>query len=379
MMKKNLAYLLLFSILVACSTGQKAMKKGNNYDAVIKALDRLQKKSGYEKAQEVLTSAYPLLVTESEQKLNTFRNSRNPLKWEQVQGQYQRLDRVYKRIQLIPIAASLVPDARGYDREIRETEEKIVEARYALGKELLKNEGRNGAIEAHQHFSFILNQRRNYKDTKALLTQAKELATIIVGLYPIPMDHLGYKLSADFFEAQLYEYVKQYNWNPFIEFVLPSNTRFDNIPKNHVVEIRFDEFTIGNSHVKETIFNRQQDSVITKGIVVGDSTVTAYLGAEAEVHCFSKEISSSGLLDIKIIDTFNGAIITNEKFEGTHIYLSNWGTFNGQKEALTSADEDCLKNNREVQDPSSQVLFTEMTVPLFNQVTDFLRNFYKGY
>ncbi len=378
-MRKSLIYLLLFALLTACSSGQKAMKKGNNYDAVIKALDRLQKKSGDEKAQGVLTSAYPLFVIESEQKLNTFSNSRNPLKWEQVQGQYERLDKVYKRIQLIPIATSLLPNAKSYSFEIRETAEKIVEARYALGKDQLKNEGRNGAIAAHQHFSFILNQRRSYKDTKALLMQAKELATIIVGLYPIPMDHLAYKLSADFFEAQLYEYVKQYNWNPFIEFVLPSNTRFDNIPKNHVVEIRFDEFTIGNSHVKETIFNRQQDSVITKAIVVGDSTVTAYLGAEAEVHCFSKEISSNGVLDIKIIDTFNGAIITNEKFEGTHLYLSNWGTFNGQKEALTKEDEECTKNRREVKDPSSQVLFTEMTVPLFDQVTDFLRDFYKRY
>lgn len=355
------------------------MKKGNNYEAVTKALDRLQKKSSDDKAQDVLTSAYPIFVTESEQKLNTFRNSRNPLKWERVQEQYLRLDKIYKRIQLIPVATSLLPEAKSYSREIRDTEEKIVEARYALGREELKNEDRIGAIEAHKHFSYILSKRNNYKDTKTLLKKAEEIATIIVGLYPIPMDHLGYKLSADFFETQLYDYVDKYNWNQFIQFVLPSNTRFDKIPKDHVVEIRFDAFTIGNSHVKETIYNRQQDSVITKEIVVGDSTVIAYLDAEAEVHCFSKEISSSGILDIKIIDTFNGSIITNEKFEGTHLYLSNWGTYSGQKEALTEEDEECLRNRREVQDPSSQILFTEMTVPLFDQVTDFLRNFYQRY
>ncbi len=379
MMKKELIYLLSLCFLMACATGEKAMKKGNHYEAVTKSLDRLQKKSGDEKAQGVLTAAYPLLVTESQQNLNRFSNSQDPLKWEQVQAEYQRLDKVYQRIQLIPVATSLLPNAKGYDREIRETDEKIVAARYALGLDELKSENRTGAIEAHKHFSYILSKRREYKDTKAQLQKAEEIATILVGLYPIPMDHLGYKLSADFFENQLYEYVNKYNWNKFVQFVLPSDAQFDRIPKDHVVEIRFDAFTIGNSHVKETIFNRQRDSVITKEVVVGDSTVVAYLGAEADVHCFSKEIKSSGVLDLKIIETFNGAIITNEKFEGTHLYLSNWGTFNGQKEALTEEDEECLKNNREVKDPSSQVLFTEMTVPLFDQVTGFLSDFYKRY
>jgi len=379
MMKKELIYLLSLCFLMAFATGEKAMKKSNHYEAVTKSPDRLQKKSGDEKAQGVLTAAYPLLVTESQQNLNRFSNSQDPLKWEQVQAEYQRLDKVYQRIQLIPVATSLLPNAKGYDREIRETDEKIVAARYALGLDELKSENRTGAIEAHKHFSYILSKRREYKDTKAQLQKAEEIATILVGLYPIPMDHLGYKLSADFFENQLYEYVNKYNWNKFVQFVLPSDAQFDRIPKDHVVEIRFDAFTIGNSHVKETIFNRQRDSVITKEVVVGDSTVVAYLGAEADVHCFSKEIKSSGVLDLKIIETFNGAIITNEKFEGTHLYLSNWGTFNGQKEALTEEDEECLKNNREVKDPSSQVLFTEMTVPLFDQVTGFLSDFYKRY
>ena len=72
-------------------------------------------------------------------------------------------------------------------------------------------------------------------------------------------------------------------------------------------------------------------------------------------------------------------IITNKKFEGAYLHLSNWGTYNGQQEALAAEDEACLKYNREVKDPSSQFLFTEMTRPLFDQVTDFLEEFYKRY
>ena len=87
MMKKNLTYLLSLCLFLTCATGEKAMKKGNNYEAVTKSLDRLQKKAGDEKAQEVLTFTYPLLVTESMQNLNSFINSRNPLKWEKIQGQ----------------------------------------------------------------------------------------------------------------------------------------------------------------------------------------------------------------------------------------------------------------------------------------------------
>ena len=61
------------------------------------------------------------------------------------------------------------------------------------------------------------------------------------------------------------------------------------------------------------------------------------------------------------------------------LYLSNWGNFNGQKEALTEEDEDCLENKREISDPSSQALFIEFTRPIFDQVSKYIEAFYGDY
>ena len=355
------------------------MKKGNNYAAITTSLARLQKKPSDEKAQVILQNAHPLFVIENEQKINGYINSFNPLKWEKVQEKYQLLNRMNNKIRLVPIATSLISDIRSYDQVIYDTDEKIMQARYKLGMDNLNEGTRTGAIEAHRHLSYILKNRANYKDTKAQLKKAEEIATIIVGLYPIPMSHLKYELSARFFETQLYQYINNQNKNRFIRFVLPSNLSFEKIAKDHIVEIRFDEFSIGSSYIKETVHQRQRDSIITKEVQVGDTTAIAYLDAEAEVNCFSKEIKSNGVLDLKIIGTFNGSILTNEKFKGTYLYLSNWGSYNGNKEALTETDKDCLKNKRERKDPSSQVLFKEFTQALFGQVSDYLEDYYSSY
>jgi len=259
MQKKILLYLLPIYFLFSCSTGQQAMKKGNNYEAVTTALDRLQKKSADEKAQEVLRYSYPLFVKEKEQIISSSINSSNPLKWENVQKSYRTMNNVNKKIQLIPIATSIIPNSKDYGKVIKDTEEKIMQARYDLGLSQLKEDTRRSAIKAYEHFSYILRKRENYKDTKVQLEKAKEIATITVGLTPIPMSHLKYQLSTDFFANQLYEYLNTNNRNRFVQFIFPSHKDFEQIQKDHLVEISFDEFLVGNSYIKESVYERQRD------------------------------------------------------------------------------------------------------------------------
>ena len=73
-MKKIIFFLGLSWLFSTCSTGEKALKKGDHYEAVTTALSRLQKKSSDEKAQAVLENAYPLFVKENEQKISSYLN-----------------------------------------------------------------------------------------------------------------------------------------------------------------------------------------------------------------------------------------------------------------------------------------------------------------
>lgn len=378
-MNKSPIIFLVILLFAACSTGEKAMKKGNHLEAVEKALSRLQKKSSDDKAQQVLLDAYPLLVRSTLQSVDNLSDTGNPLRWERVEDKYQTLNRVYNKIQLIPVAADLLPEAKSYNRELKQGENKILEARYALGTDLMRKGGRNNAKEAHQHFYYIQRRKENYKDTNRRLDEAAEAAILYVGLYPIPMAQNQYKLSANFFESQLFEFIEQENWNPFVQFVLPSDRNFERLPKDHVIEISFDDFVIGNTYVKETVYQRTAKDAISKEVEVADSTVLAYFDAEAEVRCFSKEIKSSGVIDLKIIGTASNALLTNEKFEGTHIYVTNWGKYNGDEEALTVEDEECMRNSRDPRDPEPQILFTEFTKPIFDQLTRFIKDYYQDY
>ena len=102
-----------------------------------------------------------------------------------------------------------------------------------------------------------------------------------------------------------------------------------------------------------------------------------YDTVKADVHKYTKLIHSSGLLDLKIIDNYSGSVIAQEKFPGSFDYFDYWGFYNGNDKALEEEDKDHIKNRQPLPDPSPQVLFKEFTQPIFEQVTQFIGDYYR--
>ncbi|MEL6652971.1 MAG: hypothetical protein AAFQ87_19385, partial [Bacteroidota bacterium] len=119
--------------------------------------------------------------------------------------------------------------------------------------------------------------------------------------------------------------------------------------------------------------------MLTLPTTTPDSTVNAYGTVKAEVHHFQKQITSTGLLDMKIIDIRTGRVVSQRKFPGTFVWYDYWGFFNGDERALEKADDRFLRKNREIPAPPPQDLFIEFTRPIFSQVTDYVSNFYRNY
>ena len=91
-----------------------------------------------------------------------------------------------------------------------------------------------------------------------------------------------------------------------------------------------------------------------------------------------REVTSNGVLDVTIIDPQFSKVLSQKKFAGQYVWFWEWGSFNGDERALPKEQlEKC--HNKPVIPPAPQVLFVEFTKPIFDQVTSYLRSFFKNY
>ncbi len=379
MTKSIIPFLLPLLLMLSCVTAEKALDKGNHKDAVWKSLSKLKKKPDDSKSRKILKAAYPLFLDDYEREIADLKEDRDPFKWEKIQEKYETMEEAYTKIRAINTARRAV-DAQSYRREIYEAKEKVLEARYEAGMDLLADRDRKSAKKAYDHFEFILRRQDTYKDTNLRLEEAREMATLFVGVAPIEIPSFRYELNVLNFEAELVEELQRGNNEEFVQFIGLSN-RY-NIPLeevDHIIEMRFYDFNMGNTQDREQVFTRSKDNVATQVVTVGDSTFTTPIIVEAEVHCFTREINSSGRMELEIINQENRRREERERFDGSHTYTAAWGYFTGDTRALDNGDTDCLNQRNPPPQPRAEELFTEVTIPIYDQALDFLERHYRNY
>jgi len=380
-MTKSISSFLLASVLLlfSCVSAEKALDKGNNKDAVWKALSKLKKKPKDSKTLAILEEAYPLFLSEYQQEIADLENSYEDFKWEKILKKYETLDEAYRKIREIPAARRAFPDLYSYGFEIQQAEEKAIAERYEVGMELLTQGERDRARKAFDHFTYVLERDNRYKDATQRLEEARDLATVFVGIAPVEIYSFRYDRNVADFEYEIARRLSEDNRNDFVRYVLPTNRNFPVEDLNHIVQMRFDNFRIDNGRDREQIYNRRRDNVATEEIVVGDSTIVRPVSVEAEVHCFSREIVASGDLELQILDQDTRQIEERDRFAGNYTYIAEWGYFEGDSRALDPGDTNCMEQRRAPTNPREEDLFVEFTIPIYEQVTDFLERHYRNY
>ena len=375
--------LLLLLLLPACRATKRAYERGDYEVAVFNSIERLRRSPQNKKARETLRQAYPDMVATLQGDIDAAKMSPDPLRWERAIQHYEVLNRAYDEIMRAPAARQVVRNPQNFQTPYNEALLKAAEVRYALGTEALAA-GRAGdrerAKEAFAHFERALEWRPGFRDSEARREEARLYATLIVEIEPIPMHSRSLALSNAFFENQLTEYIATAPFSPFVRFVTLTETQALGREPDHILQMSFDDFVVGQSYVKETVLQRRRDSVVVgTHRVRDDSTVNVYGTVEAEMHRFRKEISSGGLLDLRILDARTGTVLSQRKFPGTFIWEDRWGYFQGDKRALDDEDQAFLRKTRESPNPPPQDLFIEFTKPIFSQVTQFVGAYYRNY
>lgn len=382
-MKKTLYYILLAVVvtLSACSSGEKALQQGNYFTAVTKAVDRLRSNPDKTKAQETLISSYPLAVQWYEREIRNLEVSADPFKNTKSVEKYQLLNRMYNDINKCPAALRLIPNAKSYHNELEMAKQNAAPECYQAGLNALAQGSRQDGINAFNHFQKANSFVPNYKDVQNKLAEAEYMATLKVIIEHIPVNSQKYKLSSEFFQDQVTQYLFHNIKRRFVRFYTPKQAELEKLEyPDHIIAMGFEDFIVGETH--DTTIERE--AISADSVEVGSTTlkngekIKVYNKVKAKLHIHKREVISKGLLSLKVIEFDNQKIINDKQFGGQFNWYHEWGHFNGDERAL-SEEELEICEHEPILPPPHQDLFVEFTKPIYQDLTQELRRFYNRY
>lgn len=365
--------------ITSCSSGKKAYERGDYYEAVMKSVSRLRQNPDHSKSLETLKNAYPLAVEFYETQARNEVASNSNFKWKNAIQAYNTINQMYEAIRQCPGCMKAVKSPVNYYNEIGPLKEKAADESYNAGIEALMKGNRNDAKRAYFNFVDAQTYVSGYKDVIEYLDKAKYEATlkIVVEQIPVPA---RYNLSGGFFQDKVEEFLHtNYTEQTFIKFYTPEEAKAVSLPyADQIMRIQFDDFSVGNSVLKEKEEVVTRDSVKVGEAKVDGKVIPVYNTVKAKLNTYRKEVLSSGLLSMVIVDGKTNGVLTHRKFTGEYAWVSQWARFNGDDRAL-SDQQLALCKLREQQPPVPQDLFLEFTKPIYNQLIPSIRSFYQNY
>ncbi|WP_316798746.1 hypothetical protein [Pedobacter frigidisoli] len=366
---------LCYIILAGCTTGKNALQKGDYDASVAKAVSRLQNSPKNAEAQQVLKTAYEFAIQDHLRKIDEAKLSNDLFRWEQIMYDYQKLNQLADDINTCPACLIIVPNPAKYIKEVADSRYNAAAARYSSGTGFLNENTRLSAKKAYYEFEKVQNLQPNYKDVKAKLDEAYWAAVTRVVVQPILVNRGPYKLSADYFQQQIDGFIGNYSRNKFVIFYSEDQATDQKIVPDQVLSLNFDDFVVGQTYVKERVEKIKRDSV-----VIGETRERKpiYGTVKATLSIFDKNISSSGLLDMTIMDWQSKKVIRQQKFPGTYVWRDSWASYKGDDRALDK-NQLVLTRRKESLPPPPNVLFLEFTKPIYSQLVDQIGYFYNNY
>jgi len=289
-------------MLLANCTGKRKLQKGNYEQALERSISKLRKSPSNEKASKTLDQAYNLLVKNRMEDVIRLKKSSDIYKWEKIIDHYNRLNYFYNEINRCPSCLNVISDPNQYTNALEDAKTNAATVRYNLGIEQLKIYTLSAAQNAYRHFLqakiFIIN----FKDVDKQLQIAKDAGTLRVVMEHIPIHSRSMQISNEFFESKIMEYLLNINYE-FVRFYTPEEAQTYNIKPHQYLQCRFDDFIVGQVTIHEKEQDIIKDSVILKTETLPNKEKkNTYGTVKATLHTFTKTLTSSGLLDMRIVD-----------------------------------------------------------------------------
>ena len=382
---KRLFYPLLFSILIlsSCSTGKKALQRGDYYDAISKAVERLQSDPENRNSIQVIEEGYSSAIQYYQEEIDLTLTGNDRFKWGKAVEIMDKVNKLSEQIRKVPAARKLISDPKTYISEMRPAKEKAAGELYPVALELMKSGNKDDARQAYLYFVKTDQMIPGYQDANRMIIESKKRATYTVIVEQIPAFSELYNLSAvSFYDRVLGMLKYSYPEKSFVNFY--SEADAGNFRIEHpdmILKMSFSDFHIGtvqhneseqplSKAVEERVKVSKKDSVYFE---------TKYRNYKGTIKTMNDQVLTEGLLKYEIFDfQANNNVIMSERIPGNFLWNNAYAIFVGDREVLDSK-QTAMLNNRFYPMPSPQDLFAEFSKPVFNQLSNRLQTFFRKY
>lgn len=376
-MNKSIFILALAGFFLAsCSSGKKALQKGDYFSAVSKAVERLKSSPDNKNAANVLKDGYNLVLEWTQEEMDLTLSSNSAFKWERAIGLMQQVNMLSSEIRSTPAARKIISNPKIYTTEMNAARERAAEERYSAGLTELDQNTRESARVAFDHFYTADQIVAGYKNTRELMDEAKEMATIDVVVEAIPVLTQQYRLSSEFFYNQVFEYLNnQFGLRSFVRFYSPYQAENGGLDApDFIVNMEFFDFSIGN------LTRTEKEEKVEKRVKVEtkDTTKVEYKNYVAKLKTFSDKAESRGSLRIQIFEASTENLLIDDILPGAFTWMNEYALFVGDQEALDKKQLELTKR-KAIPLPPEQDLFIEFTKPVYSQLTTRLNRFFQRY
>lgn len=367
--------IMIMLLGVRCTSGKKRMEKGDYDTAVLQAVKRLRSNPDHKKASNILPMAYEYATLYHLDEITRLKSSTAQFKYDGVVRHYEQMNKLYRAIDRCPACKDLVYNPKYYQQELDESRLAASKAHFDQGVKDLEKRTMNMAREAYKHFQRAHEYTPEYDGIDQYLAESLEAATLHVMIDDIPIHSRSLNLTNEFFQNQIIEEVKRFNY-AFVQFHTVSEVDQFNIEPDEIVLIKFDDFVVGQTYVKETQIQRSRDSVEMGHVETEGGKMPVYGTAKATVTHIFKSVTSTGLMDFQVVNANSGQTLKQSKLPGTYIWEWDWGFYNGQEEALEEEDLEIVRR-KEAYPPPPQELFIAFTQPIYNQIINQMKRYYQ--
>jgi len=382
-MRKYLLFILTGVLLLnSCSTGKKSLQRGDYYDAIMKAANRLSSDPDNRKAMQVVREGYPMAVAFYQEEIDQVLTSNDPFKWKRTLEIMQTVNRMSDEIRRIPAARNLITSIKTYTSEMADVQNRAAQEFYDAGMDALSRKTREEAKQAYFHFQNADGLVRGFKDTKQKMLESKDKATLKVVVEQIPVNG-KYEYSAQFFYDNVFQMLnQQFQEKDFVHFFSPEEADKMRLKyPDMVLQMGFYDFFIDRpQHLEEEkeLSRQVEEKYQVKISKDSTATKTRTVTKKGKIKILTDQVASGGLLELNAVEYQSQKILFTDKIPGQFTWQNRYGIFVGDNEVL---DKELISilNNKMVMPPASQDMFVLFTKPIFNQLGEKLTNYFRQY
>ena len=381
-MKTKLYTIFILSIvtfLFSCKSATKLYSKGNYDEAVEVAVKKLQKDPNDKQLRDVIQSSYRYAVQDHENKIASYSNSTNDLKWEWIYNEYSSLQNLYDAIHRSPQIYELVNPA-DYSSYLITYAEKAGDARFERGMNWMDKNDKQSYKNAYHEFQIALRFKPGDIQIQDRMNEA--YGNAVTNVIILPMDQNIYHFSSynhtnNNIDDQLLHNLKYNSGNEFVKYYSPGEARSLNIRIDQTVDLRFSDINMGRFHDEIKTTEASKQVVVREIVYKPDSVVKVYGTVKAKVTLTMRSQHSEGFLQMNIRGE-NGHLVWTDSFRGDHDWYTEIATYTGDERALSDADKKLIDRKQELP-PSEGEIIQCITQEINNNLWSKIRDYYNRF